>query len=158
MNSKMLEKQVSRLLKIPYEEQKQRLRDFARSSIEKKITIMELKQENFYPLFQNNKHMEKAIIEYSALLIAIDKYNNNLNNLDKNVIEERSKSFRQQPQNEKLLGHWAIVKTLKVDKKYSFRKIENYLKKYHKFNIAYSTIFNKWKELESHSTKDSNHE
>jgi len=58
------------------------------------------------------------------------------------------KQFRIQTKRECLLGFWAVVHTLKIDEKISFRKISVYLKKYHKFDVSYSLIAKTWAEIE----------
>jgi len=50
---------------------------------------------------------------------------------------------------QKLLGYWAVVKSLKIEERMSFRDISAYFTKYHKLEVSYSTIYGLWIELET---------
>ena len=139
---------VVRLLKKTDEEQKSILRAFASIPLESKVIIMELNRDVFYPLKQENKDVPLSILSYVAMILAIEKYRTQTAGLDSNVIELRTKFFRKQLKKDKLLGKWALVKTLRNDKNLSFRQISNYLKKYHKLSVVHSTIYDLWCELE----------
>lgn len=65
----------------------------------------------------------------------------------------RLKSFREYPKKDKLIGKWALIKELKTVKKLSWREISQYLKKYHKLDVAHSTIYDLWKKLEKEEGK-----
>ena len=139
---------VVRLLKKTDEEQKSILRAFASIPLESKVIIMELNRDVFYPLKQENKDVPLPILSYVAMILAIEKYRAQTSKLDKNIINVRAKSFRKQPKREKLLGKWAIIKSLKNDEGLSFRQIATYLQKYHKLSVVHSTIYDMWCELE----------
>ena len=64
-------------------------------------------------------------------------------NLDK--LKARTK--KNQTKREKVLGVWAVVKTLR-DAHVSFRDISRYLKKNHSLTIGHSLIHAMWQELE----------
>lgn len=49
------------------------------------------------------------------------------------------------------LGYWAIVRTLKLEQKMSFREISIYFATYHKLEVSYSTIYELWNELENNT-------
>jgi hypothetical protein len=55
---------------------------------------------------------------------------------------------KQTDKHEKLMGYWAIVRTLRIDHSYSYQRIADYLLKKHRFKIATSTVFKKWQEIE----------
>lgn len=139
---------VVRLLKKTDEEQKAILRAFASIPLEAKVMIMEFNRDVFYPLRQENRDIPLPILSYAALILAIEKYRAQTTGLDKNVIDVRAKSFRKQPKRDKLIGKWALIRSLKNDKNLSFRQISIYLKKYHKLSVAHSTIYDLWRELE----------
>ena len=71
-----------------------------------------------------------------------------------NVIKLRRKSSKTKVKRQKVLGYWAIVRTLKLEQKMSFRQISEYFKKYHKLDVSYSMIFETWKELEKNINKE----
>jgi len=139
---------VVRLLKKTDEEQKAILRAFVSMPLESKMKAMELNRNIFYPLKQENRDIPLPILSYVAMILAIEKYRAQTTGLDKNVIDVRAKSFRKQPKRDKLIGKWALIRSLKNDKNLSFRQISNYLKKYHKLSVAHSTIYDLWRELE----------
>jgi hypothetical protein len=57
------------------------------------------------------------------------------------------KFTRNKPKREQLLRHWGTIKVLR-EKGLSFRDISLYLDKNNKLNIAHSTIYALWNELE----------
>lgn len=102
----------------------------------------------FHKLKSKNKEIEKnSILELAALYIAIDEFMEQLNEIDKKLIKFKNKN-KSNLKKEKLRQYWSIVKELKELKKMSFRDIALYLKKYHKFNISFSTIFQEWNKIE----------
>jgi hypothetical protein len=139
---------VVRLLKKTDEEQKAILRAFVSMPLESKMKAMELNRNIFYPLKQENRDIPLPILSYVAMILAIEKYRAQTTGLDKNVIDVRAKSFRKQPKRDKLLGKWALIRSLKNDKNLSFRQISNYLKRFHKLSVVHSTIYDLWRELE----------
>lgn len=149
MDNILVRNTIASLLKISEEQQSQRLRFFARESIENRLLIMSISKESFYPLKQEHKDIALNILSYVSLLIAISKYGQKINKVDENLTSMRSKSLRKQNKREKLFGYWAIIKELRNIKKLSFREIAQYLKKYHKLDVAHSTIYQMWSELET---------
>ena len=65
-----------------------------------------------------------------------------------NAIKLRGKNHKSKIKREKLLGYWAIVRTLKLKQSMSFRQIAKYFQKYHKFEISHSMIQKIWNEIE----------
>lgn len=148
MDAVVMHSTVTRLLKKTDEEQKICLRGFVKMPLESKMKVMELNRDVFYPLKQENKDIPLPILSYVAMILAIEKYRDQTSGLDKNMIDVRAKSFRKQPKRDKLIGKWALIRSLKNDKNLSFRQISNYLKKYHKLSVVHSTIYDLWCEFE----------
>ena len=84
----------------------------------------------------------------SSLVLAIDSVVKELDDVNLNVIKLRGKSIRQKVKRQKVLGYWAIVRTLKLEQKMSFRDISAYFAKYHKLEVSHSTIYGLWRQLE----------
>lgn len=139
---------VTRLLKVTDEEQKVILRAFVKMPLESRIKVLDNNRNIFYPLKEQNKDVPIPILAYASLVLAINQYLKTTDNVDKNVLKIRTKSFRKQPKRDKLLGKWALIKSLKNDNNLSFRQISNYLKMYHRLSVVHSTIFDMWTELE----------
>lgn len=140
---------ITRLLKSGQEEQKASLRKFIKLSIDEKIEVFEIQRDTFYKIKQVNKDVSIHVLSYVAHIKAINKYHSDVKNIDRFAAKIRERTFKKQPKKDKLLGCWALVKTLKNDKNLSFRQISKYLKKYHKFEVVHSTIYDLWKELEN---------
>jgi hypothetical protein len=82
-------------------------------------------------------------------MLAIDLKIKSTDTVTINAIKLRAgKQKRNTSKREKLLGLWAIVKTLKIDQNMSYRQISEYLKKYHKLEVAHSLIHKIWIEIE----------
>lgn len=163
IDEKQLE--IERLLKVSFQQQSALLRYFGRSDIVTRIKILAEKTELFHKLRQENSSIDKNTLEYSALITAIQKANNEEQSLRKKsfggmeleeiriLSQKKAYAFirkikKPDPTREKLLGYWAIVRMLKLEQNFSFRQITLYLKKYHRVDVAYSTIHKMWKELE----------
>lgn len=161
----MLNETIDRLLKMSIEQQSSYLRLFARSSIDLRISVLTDKTTRFHQIRQENSDVAKGALEYCALILAIKSahddekslHNLSFGNMGINEIQTVSRKKAEQfmrrikkpdPKREKLLGYWAVVRTLKLEQGFSFRQIALYLKKYHRFNVAHSTIFQLWNELE----------
>lgn len=139
---------VMRLLKITDEEQKAILRSFVKMPLESRVKVMEESRAIFYPLKEENKDMALQVLSYASLILAIVKYKDTTDALKRHTVAIRSKSYRKQPKRDKLLGKWALIKSLKNDENLSFRQIAAYLQKYHKLSVVHSTIHDMWCELE----------
>ncbi len=155
---------VEKLLKLNENEQKGIFRSFSRFSLSQRIDILPIHNNILHKLKQNYSEMKIEIISYSALVMAIQIVINEqktFKTLDfrgmsldeiKRLSSKRAKLFLQkqpklQTKREQLLSYWSIVSSLKNDENYSFRQISAYLQKYHRFTIAYSSIYNLWNEL-----------
>jgi len=148
MDADLLHSAIVRLLKKTEIEQKQVLRSFVKMPIQSRLKVMEISKDIFYPLKEKNKDIPLSALSYVSLIAAIEKYKATTNNIDKNILDLRLKSFGKYPKKDKLIDKWALIKELKTVKKLSWREISKYLKKYHKLDVAHSTIYDLWKKFE----------
>lgn len=156
---------IERILKTSLKQQSTLLRYFGRSDIVTRIKILSEKTGQFHKLRQHNSNIDKSILEYCALIAAIQNAHDEEKSLRKKsfggleleeiriLSQKKADAFirkikKPDPTREKLLGYWAIVRMLKLEQDFSFRQIALYFKKYHRFDVAYSTIHKMWKELE----------
>lgn len=161
---------IERLLKISSHQQSTYLRYFGRTDLVARIKILTEKTGQFHKLRQDNEDVEKSVLEYCALIMAIQKKHDDEQSLQKKSFEglaieeirilsqKKADAFirkikKPDPKREKLLGYWAIVRTLKLEKNFSFRQISLYLKRYHRADFAHSTIHKLWIELENENNK-----
>jgi hypothetical protein len=120
-----------------------------------KLKILDLKPSIFHKLRSKNSGVAKNIIEFSALILAIkeviDGYDETSLNAMKLNISRKSASKR-----DKLLGYWSIVCFLKLGESntMSFRDIQKYLKKHHRFNISHVSIQQTWNEIEKNKENE----
>lgn len=155
-----------RLLKMSYDQQSSLLRYFGRCNLTMRIEVLKEKTSNYHKLRQENGDVEKSILEYCSLILAIKHQHDEEQSLRKKsfggieieeiriVSQKKADQFirkikKSDPKHEKLLGYWAVVRMLKLEQDFSFRQIALYLKKYHKFAVAHSTIYQMWQELEN---------
>lgn len=160
-----METTTERLVKMSYEQQKSLLRYFSRCPPDTCIEILQNKQAAFHSLRQNYSNIDKGAIEYCALILSIkDHYdqeqslrNKSFSGLEieeiRNISRKKADQFirkirKPDPKREKLLTYWAIIRTLKLEQKFSFRQISLFLKRYHRADFAHSTIYKVWNELE----------
>ena len=161
---------LEKMLKLSKDDQTRHINYLAKSPIEIRLDLFEKQREVFYPLSQKYKdRMSASDITYGALILAIGGTRAIEKKLTQKVFETlsideirdlssmRAITFKHKMTNvshkhEKLMGYWAIVRTLRLDHSYSYERISQYLKKKHRFSIAASTIMKKWKELETPNT------
>ena len=129
-------------------QQNQYLRYLIKLPSENKVKVMELNRNIFHSLRQVNGNVSLSILSYAALILSIKKFQNEINQVDNNALKLRAKSIRRQPQKDRVIGYWALIKTLKNNNNLSFRQIKKYLKKYHKFEVSHSVIYETWKQYE----------
>lgn len=156
---------IERLLKISSQQQSALLRYFSRANLVARIKILGEKIERFHQLRQENGSVEKIVLEYCAFVMTIQKAHDEEQSFRKQsfggleleeiriLSQKKADQFirkikKPDPTREKLLGYWAIIRMLKLEQDFSFRQIGLYLKKYHRFNVAHSTIHRMWDELE----------
>lgn len=140
--------EVERLTQMPEDIQNQQLRFFARLNLEMRLKILSNQKQIFHKLKGSHPNTDNALLSLSSLLIAIKEETYSLDAIDLNVIKIRGKNNKRRMKRNILLGYWAIVKKLKNDENMSFREISLYLRKYHHQDIAYSTIYAVWQEIE----------
>jgi len=158
---------IEKIVKINDEEEKVVIRSFSRFSSNTKVETMLIHAKLFHKLRQQHKNsIETKILSYLALIMAIqivvEEYKSinalKLDDMSLDEIREISskkaklfleKKFKIKTKRDKLIDHWAVVRSLKLDEKYSFRNIAKYLKKYHRFEVTYGTIHKTWQELEN---------
>jgi len=137
------------------DQQNKKIRLLSRLSIEDRLKVSENQRINFYKFNEEYKELNiaKSVLSYCSLIIAIDDFNQNLDEVKKKAISFESKT-RKTTQKEKLLSYWSVVVELRKTKNYSFRKIAGYLANCFKFHIGYTTIYETWKELEYKENKN----
>ncbi len=162
--------EIDKILKMNDEEQRSFLRHFSRFSINQRVEILPLHNSIFHKLRQKH-NVPVNILSYIALILAIEVHLNeskslnklNINDMSLDEIREISskkakvfleKQLRVKSKRDQLISYWAVVKTLKNNEKYSFRLIAAYLKKHHKFEVTYGSIYNLWVELEDNKGKN----
>ena len=136
------------LTKINQESQNQKLRLFSKVDISTKLKILTSQKQLFYKLKSVHSDVDNTILTLASLILAIDTVAKELDNVNLNVIKLRAKNSKTKVKRQKLLGYWAIVRTLKLEQNMSFRDISTYFAKYHKLDVSYSTIYELWNELE----------
>lgn len=141
---------MDRIVKTTEEAQKQILRKFVNLPIGSKLEIMKLNRNIFYKFREKHQDVSMEILSYTSLLKAIEKFCEKQPELDLNIVKMRSKTVKKQPKQDRLLDRWALIKELK-SKNLSYREVSKYLKKYHKLDVAHSTIYAMWQELENNN-------
>ena len=144
------------ITKLNLESQNQRLRLFAKVDITTKLKILTTQKQLFHKLKNTYSDVDNTILTLSSLILAIDKVVKKLDDVNLNAIKLRSKNNKSKIKRQKILGYWAIVRTLKLEQNMSFRDIATYFAKYHKLEISYSTIYELWTELENNIKKEEN--
>lgn len=147
---------IEKITKKSYELQNQNLRLFARIELPLKLQILQLQKPLFHQLKSAYSDVDNAILTLSSLVLAIDLLQRNIDNVNLKAIKLRDKNHKAKIKREKVLGYWAIVRALKLEQNMSFRDISIYFKKYHKFEVSYSTIYELWNELENNTNNKEN--
>jgi len=150
------EKIIEGITKHSEEMQKQRLRLFAKVEFSIKLQILQLQKPLFHKLKSAHIDVDNAILTLSSLILAIDSVAKELDDVHLNAVKLRGKNHKSKIKREKLIGYWAIVRTLKLEQSMSFRDISVYFAKYHKFDVSYSTIHELWNELENNIKHEEN--
>lgn len=142
---------IEYLTKLNQESQNQKLRLFAKVDITTKLKILSSQKQLFHKLKSAHSDIENTILTLSSLVLAIDSVAKELDDVNLNAIKLRSKNNKAKIKRQKVLGYWAIVRTLKLEQNMSFRDIATYLAKYHKLEVSYSTIYELWNKLENNT-------
>lgn len=145
------EKSIETITKFSLEIQNQNLRLLARVDLKTKLQILQLQKQLFHKLKSAYGDVDNSILTLASLILAIDTVANELDDVNLNAIKLRGKNNKAKIKRQKVLGYWAIVRTLKLEQNMSFRDIATYFAKYHKLDVAHTTIHGLWKELENHT-------
>jgi hypothetical protein len=148
--------EIEKLTQMSGEVQNQQLRFFARLGLEMRLKILTKQKQLFHQLKGLHTNTDNAILTLTSLLIAIKQESDSIDPMDLNVIRIRGKNNKRRMKRDILLGYWAIIKKLKNDEKMSFREISEYMRKYHHQEIAYSTIYAIWQEIEENKKDKKN--
>ena len=136
------------ITKLNQESQNQKLRLFAKVDITTKLKILTFQKQLFHKLKNSHADVDNTILTLASLILAIDLIEKELDDVNLNAIKLRAKNSKTKIKRQKLLGYWAIVRSLKLEQNMSFRDISAYFAKYHKLDVSYSTIYELWNELE----------
>ncbi len=136
------------ITKMNQESQNQKLRCFAKVDITTKLKILTSQKQLFHKLKSSYGDIDNTVLTLCSLILAIDLIVKELDNVTLNAIKLRGKNCKIKIKRQKVLGYWAIVRTLRLEQNMSFRDISAYFAKYHKLNVSYSTVYELWNELE----------
>ena len=136
------------ITKMNQESQNQKLRLFAKVDITTKLKILTSQKQLFHKLKNAHSDVDNTVLTLCSLILAIDLIAKELDNVTLNAIKLRGKNSKAKVKRQKVLGYWAIVRSLKLEQNMSFRDISAYFAKYHKLNVSYSTVYELWKEIE----------
>lgn len=147
-------KVIEKITQQSYESQNQNLRLFAKIELPMKLQILQLQKPFFHKLKSAYIDVDNVILTLASLILAIDSIAKDTDKVNFNAIKLRGKNNKTKIKREKVLGYWAIVRTLKLEQNMSFRQISHYFAKYHKLEVSYSTIHGLWIELETTTTNN----
>lgn len=136
-----------RITKLNSESQNQKLRLFAKVDITSKLKILEYQKQLFHKIKSTYSDVDNIVLTLSSLILAIDRFEKEIDAVNLNSIKLRGGKIKGNIKRQKVLGYWAIVRTLKLEQNMSFREISAYFEKYHKLKVSYSTIYELWNEL-----------
>ena len=136
------------ITKMNQESQNQKLRLFVKVDITTKLKILTSQKQLFHKLKNAHSDVDNTVLTLCSLILAIDLIVKELDNVTLNAIKLRGKNCKIKIKRQKVLGYWAIVRSLKLEQNMSFRDISAYFAKYHKLDVSYSTIFELWNKLE----------
>lgn len=150
----MNEKMCETITKLSKESQNQRLRLFAKLDLNTKLEIFNNHKIIFYNLkcIHKNKDTENSILSYCAFLLSLDNFQKNTTEETIKIIKFKKMKQPKTRKKEKLLQYYPLVKQLKQTNT-SYRDISDYLLKYHKFKISYSTICKLCNKIEKEESK-----
>lgn len=144
-----MNKEVESITKLNQESQNQRLRLFAKIDITTKLKILASQKQLFHRLKSVYSDVDNTVLTLCSLILAIDAIEKELDDVNLKAIKLRVKNSKSKVKRQKVLGYWAIVRTLKLEQNMSFRDISSYFAKYHRLEVSYSTIFEMWNKLEN---------
>lgn len=147
---------LEQLTKMSYEAQNQTLRSFIRTDVEIKLQIIQHQKQLFHKIKNIQSNTDNSILTLASLILAIDFVVGKVDDVNLNAIKLRGNNNKAKIKRQKVLGYWAIIRTLKLEQNMSFREIATYFVKYHKFDISYSTIYELWNQLEKNTKNQEN--
>lgn len=142
---------IESITKLNQETQNKNLRLFVRVNLQTKLKILQLQKQLFHKLKNSYCDVDNTLLTLSSLVLAIDSVAKEFDDVNLNAIKLRARNNKAKIKRQKMLGYWAIVRTLKLEQNMSFRDIATYFKKYHKLEVSYSTIYELWNELENNT-------
>lgn len=150
------QKIIEIITKLNQISQKNMVQFFAKVDIRTKLNIIQHQRSIFHKIKSAYTDVDNAVLTLASLILAIATVAKELDDVNLNAIKMRGKNQKTKIKREKVLGYWAIVRTLKLEQSMSFRDISSYFKKYHKFEVSYSTIRELWIELENKTNIEEN--
>ena len=147
---------IEQCTKMNQEAQNQKLRLFVRVELETKLKIFQEQKQLFHKLKSEHNDIDNTILTLSSFILAIHLVIKELDDVNFNAIKLRGKNNKAKIKRQKLLDYWAIIRVLRLEQNMSFRKISQYLLKYHRFEVSYSTIYGLWVELENNTKMEEN--
>ena len=144
-----MNKEVETITKLNQESQNQRLRLFAKIDITTKLKILASQKQLFHKLKSVYSDVDNTVLTLASLILAVDSIEKKLDDVNLKAIKLRVKNSKSKVKRQKVLGYWAIVRTLRLEQNMSFRDISSYFAKYHRLEVSYSTIFEMWNKLEN---------
>ena len=148
------QKIIEIITKLNQISQKNMVQFFAKVDIRTKLNIIQHQRSIFHKIKSAYTDVDNAVLTLASLILAINSVVKETDKVNLNAVKMRGKNQKTKVKRQKLLGYWAIVKTLKLEQNMSFRNIAGYFKKYHKLEVSYSTIYGLWIELETTTTKN----
>lgn len=145
----MSEVLIAQLTKMNKADQNKKLLLLARVDLDTKLKMLQVQKSVFHKLKSTHSDVDNAILTLSSLVLAVDIVTKELDHVKLNIIKLRGKNNKAKIKRQKVLGYWAIVRTLKLEQNMSFRGIATYFAKYHKLEVSYSTIYALWNDLEN---------
>jgi len=140
---------LEKTTKMNQEQQNQKLRLLVKVDLNIKLKIFQEQKPIFHKLKNLYGDVDNALLTISSLFLAIDNVTKELDIVNFQATKLRGKNNKSKMKRQKLLGYWAVVKSLKIEERMSFRDISAYFAKYHKLEVSYSTIYGLWIELET---------
>jgi hypothetical protein len=147
---------VENICKMNSEVQKHKINLFNRTDVDTKLNIFKTQKSTFHKLKNIYFDVDNSILNLSSFFIAIDEHIESLNDIDINIIKLRCDSIKAKTQRDKILVYWAVINRLRNEEKFSFRKIADYLKKYHKFDVTHSAIHKVYTKIKEQERGESN--
>lgn len=144
---------IEKLTKLNEPLLNQRLRSFVKVDISTKLKILESQKVIFHKIKGNYNNIDNVLLTFASLILAIDKVIESIDKVNLRAIKMRAQKRKLDLKRQKLIQYWAIIKTLRYEQNMSFRAISEYLFKYHKLQISYSTIYEVWNHMECNRNK-----